>query len=124
MRRRPPRDSMAAASLLAVAFVVLLIVLLLADDARGSNYARARAAVCDVFGKHCAAALRVVRCETGGTFSPWATGSAGERGIFQIHPVHFGWLDERRLWIPRYNARIAFRLSHGGHDWSAWTCRP
>jgi Lysozyme like domain len=86
--------------------------------------ARIKAIVCRVFGPRCGAALRVASCETGGTFYPRARGSAGERGLFQIHPVHFGWLNERRLYEPRYNARAAFRLSRGGRDWSHWTCRP
>jgi hypothetical protein len=75
-----------------------------------------------VFGRYWAQALRVARCES--HLNPRAHGSAGERGIFQIHPVHFGWIDERRLWQPLYNARIAYRMSRGGRDWSAWTCRP
>jgi soluble lytic murein transglycosylase-like protein len=68
--------------------------------------------------------MRVASCETGGTFNPRAVGRAGERGLFQIHPVHFGRLDERRLFERRYNARVAYRMSRGGRDWSPWTCQP
>jgi hypothetical protein len=89
-----------------------------------SPRARAKAVVCDVFGSRCAAAMRVVACETGGTFDPHAVGDAGERGLFQIHPVHFGRLDAGRLFERRYNALFAYRLSRGGRDWSAWTCKP
>lgn len=67
-------------------------------------------------------ALRIVDCETGHTYSGRTRGSAGERGWFQIHPVHFGWLDENRLWDVRYNSSIARRLSRHGRDWSPWTC--
>lgn len=110
---------------LAVAGAVVLVLALLAvvaeaDGARRSTHA----AVCSVFGVRCPAAWRVVRCETGGTFNPRSMGDAGERGLFQIHPVHFGWLNERRLFEPRYNARAAYRLSHGGRNWSHWTCQP
>ena len=80
-------------------------------------------AVCRVFRSRCAVAWRIAGCETGGTYDPHALGGDGERGLFQIHPVHFGWLNERRLWEPAYNARAAFRLSHGGRDWGAWSCR-
>lgn len=73
-----------------------------------------------VFGAHAGRALRVARCES--RLWPHARGSAGERGIFQIHPVHFGWLDEGRLWQPWYNAKIAWRLSRGGTSWGPWTC--
>ena len=68
--------------------------------------------------------MRVVACETGGTYDRHALGDAGERGLFQIHPVHFRWVDEARLFERSYNARIAYRLSRGGRDWRAWTCRP
>lgn len=56
--------------------------------------------------------------------SPRALGSAGERGLFQIHPVHFARFDPGRLFQPRYNARAAFVLSRGGRDWTPWTCKP
>ena len=68
------------------------------------------------------AALRVAECES--HMSPRAVGAAGERGLFQIHPVHFSWLDEARLFEARYNSQIAFRMSRGGTNWSAWTCKP
>lgn len=67
-------------------------------------------------------ALAIVRCETGGTYSNRTLGSASERGIFQIHPVHFGWVNEARLWDVRYNSRIAKRLSRNGTNWRPWTC--
>ena len=117
MSRRVPAVILLCAFLLVVALVSI-------DGAQGGNYQRVKAAVCEVFGPRCSAALRVVACETGGTYSPWARGSAGERGIFQIHPVHFGWVDEAALWLPGYNAQIAYRLSRGGRDWSHWSCRP
>lgn len=81
-----------------------------------------RSTICHVFGSRCPAAIRVARCES--RLNPRALGRAGERGLFQIHPVHFGWVDERRLFEPLYNARIAFRLSRGGRSWAHWTCRP
>jgi hypothetical protein len=69
-------------------------------------------------------AIRVARCETGGTFNPRAVGRAGERGLFQIHPVHFGWAQPWRLFDPVWNARVAYRLSRGGTSWRAWSCKP
>jgi hypothetical protein len=71
-----------------------------------------------------AAAIRVAACETGGTFNRKAVGDAGERGLFQIHPVHFNWANPARLFNADYNAWAAARLSHGGRDWTAWVCRP
>ena len=63
-------------------------------------------------------------CETGGTYDPRAVGRAGERGWFQIHPVHRSWVDWGRLFDPFYNTRVAYRLSRGGTNWRPWTCRP
>ena len=84
-----------------------------------------RSAICSVFtGTRCGPAIRVATCETGGTLYPRALGRAGERGLFQIHPVHFRTFDRRRLFEILYNVRAAFRLSRGGRDWSPWTCQP
>lgn len=107
-----------------VVAVAVLILLFLITDSAGASRATVKATICEVFGPRCAPALRVAYCETGGTFYPRALGRAGERGLFQIHPIHFGWLDETKLWLPGYNSLIAYRLSRGGRDWSAWTCRP
>lgn len=82
-----------------------------------------RSAICSVFtGSRCGPAIRVARCES--RLYPRAVGSAGERGLFQIHPVHFRTFSARRLFEVLYNVRAAFRLSRGGRDWSPWTCRP
>lgn len=85
-------------------------------------------AIRSVFGARAPAAIRVARCETGGTFNPNALGRAGERGIFQLHPVHRGWIDRlygwHRMFEPLWNARAAYRLSRGGTNWRPWTCRP
>ena len=76
----------------------------------------------EVFGVNAGPALAVAWCES--RFDPSITGAAGERGLFQIHPVHWGWLDEDRLFDPLYNAQMAYELSQGGTDWSSWTCQP
>jgi hypothetical protein len=68
----------------------------------------------------------VAYCETGGTFDPLAVGHLGERGLFQIHPIHASrWPDYWDNWSdPRRNAEMAYDLSAGGTDWSRWSCRP
>ena len=104
--------------------VLLIAVFTVVAEADGASKAQIKRTVCEVFRSHCGDALRVASCETGGTFDPRARGSAGERGLFQIHPIHFAWLKEWRLWQPRYNARIAYRLSRHGTNWSHWACRP
>jgi hypothetical protein len=99
------------------------ILLLSVGLGKASAYSRARHIVYSVFPRATApAALRVVRCETGGTFSPWAHNRSGASGLFQIMPFHVA--SPRRLFEPWFNARVALRLSHGGRDWSPWVCRP
>lgn len=61
-------------------------------------------------------AYRIALCESNG--NPNATGAAGERGWFQLHPVH-GALSTYDPWG---NVQGAFIISSGGTDWSAWTC--
>lgn len=63
------------------------------------------------------AALAVFWCES--KWSPNATGAAGERGIAQIHPIHHD-----STYDPLGNMLAAYRISSGGYDWSAWSCRP
>lgn len=60
-------------------------------------------------------ALVIARCESG--WNTGATGSAGERGLFQIHPIHFD-----STYDTLGNVRAAYRISSGGRDWSAWSC--
>jgi soluble lytic murein transglycosylase-like protein len=79
------------------------------------------------FGPNADAALRVAWCES--RYDPFAVGAAGERGIFQIHPVHIGNLARLGLsWDAMFdaeaNATYAAYLSRGGTDWSHWTCKP
>jgi hypothetical protein len=92
-------------------------------DARTWTPAQIKQVIRHQFGARGGKAIAVARCETGGTFDNHAIGSAGERSIFQIHPVHFDWANPRRLYAdPVYATRIAYRLSRAGTDWSAWSC--
>lgn len=60
-------------------------------------------------------ALAVAQCESG--LNQYATGAAGERGIFQIHPIHN---DSTYDYLG--NVRAAYRISGGGVNWGAWSC--
>lgn len=62
--------------------------------------------------------LRVMWCESRG--DPNATGAAGEMGLMQIMPR---WHPDA-TYDPEGNLRAAYRISSGGTDWSAWTCKP
>lgn len=65
----------------------------------------------------------IVRCES--TFNPHAVGSAGERGLTQVHPVHrprieamgFTWDD---MFDPRANLDVAYSIwsEQGTRPWS------
>jgi len=69
--------------------------------------------------------LRVVRCETGGTFDPYSVGRSGELGAAQLAPwgelrrfYAWGYLDPFSPWQSvRF---LAQRLSMGGAR--AWSC--
>jgi hypothetical protein len=67
----------------------------------------------------------IVRCETGGTYSPYAVGRLGELGAAQLAP----WGELRRFYQWGYDdpfspyqavAFLAQRLKQGGAR--AWTC--
>jgi hypothetical protein len=77
-----------------------------------------------VFEAKAPAALSVARCES--HLDPRAVGKARERGLFQIHPIHRSWLGPlwARLFHPRVNAEVAWRMSKHGTDWGPWTCKP
>jgi len=69
----------------------------------------------------CATALRVAECESG--LNPRAVGSAGERGLFQVHPVHRAWLGARwdQLFDPAVNVAVAFEM-WTTQGWGPWSC--
>lgn len=62
-------------------------------------------------------ALRIMDCESKG--DPNAIGAQGELGLFQIMPY---WHPDATL-DPTGNVLAAYRISNGGRDWSAWSCR-
>ena len=115
---------------LAIAGCVVLLIAVIAACADAKAAPRStqyRPLVCRVFGAHCGAAWAVVRCESGGARWAW---SGADAGLFQAnYAAHhrpgesvasFRSRHARVLW----HIRWAYRLSHGGTDWSAWTCKP
>jgi hypothetical protein len=108
-----------------------------------SSYQRAKKIVYSIFPSDTeAAALRVVGCETGGTYNEWSYNSSGASGYFQILQGNAGrrlydaptWDSRSKLgivipsghalFLPWTNTKVAYYLSKGGHDWHEWTCRP
>lgn len=87
-----------------------------------SPYQQALRAVCFYFGKHCSDAMRVTKCETGGTYSVWAH-NGQYHGIFQMgkhERATYG--DSNDVWGQAKAAHAYFIAS--GSDWSPWSCKP
>lgn len=89
-----------------------------------SSYSAVRSAVSRVFGGYAGQAMHVVRCETGGTYSVWAS-NGQYQGLFQMG----NW--ERRTYghgsTALAQAKAAYRyFVASGRDWSPWDpkCRP
>ena len=111
---------------LIIAVVVACIIALIWQSAARAHwrpgYHNVQHAVKMYFGSHWYDAMRVVRCETGGTYSVWAQ-NGQYRGLFQMG----SW--ERRTyghgnnpWAQARAAAAYFRAS--GSDWSPWECKP
>ena len=81
-------------------------------------------AICATFVDDCAKALSVVYCES--RFNPGTVGAAGERGLFQIHPVHIPYLQDRGMaWDDMFSvsANIAYAYDlYSRSGWGPWTC--
>lgn len=79
-------------------------------------------AIVETFGSRSGKACAVAWCESTG-WDNSAIGAAGEVSYFQIHPIHFSRYSRWRLiedeW---YAAEVAYEMSSGGRDWSAWSC--
>ena len=78
-----------------------------------------------VFGKDAIDALKVAKCES--NYRPHALGGVGERGVFQIHPIHtrriesLGW-SFNDMFDYKKNTRLAYILFKE-QGWGPWTCR-
>ena len=71
-------------------------------------------------------ALAVAHCES--SLDPTAVGDLGERGLFQIHPVHDWRFDslfggDADAHDPTQNASVALTVWNE-FGWAAWTCQP
>lgn len=72
-----------------------------------------------VFGPHWRAAACIAHYESTDGHDLY---NGPSRGPWQINTAAHPWVNPHRLvtdWV--YSARVAFRLSSGGRDWSAWT---
>lgn len=146
-RHRNPDASLAVALVLIGAFVVALALAVAADARpRETLYEKARRIVYATFPDSTQdAALRVVGCETGYTYSEWSYNRSGASGYFQILQGNAGrllkydpaWPDGNKhggklllipsgtkLFLPWTNTRVALFLSHGGTDFHEWVCKP
>jgi hypothetical protein len=82
----------------------------------------AKAAIKATFGPYSAQALRVVNCETGGTYST-AARNGQYLGLFQMGSYARGRYGHSPTALGQ--ARAAWRyFVESGRDWSPWSCRP
>lgn len=75
--------------------------------------------IVDVFGAHANDACYVAWRES--KFRAGATGALGEKGYFQIHPIH----GAGSSYDPVTNTLYAYEISNGGTNWCGhwkWTC--
>jgi hypothetical protein len=72
-------------------------------------------------GQNLRQAWAIVMRESGGRED--AISRTNDYGIFQLNKRAHGkqdWWDDKKLLTREYNAKIAFRMSQGGNNWSAW----
>lgn len=91
---------------------------------------QAHRAVCHYFrGYLCSQAMAVVRCETGGTYSPWAQ-NGQYVDIFQMgysERKRYGWhVRGSSVWLA---AKAAYNyymdeVRRGIYGWNPWSCKP
>lgn len=88
-----------------------------ADSSR-SNYVSAQKAVCFYFGPNCGMAMKIVKCETGGTYAPWSA-NGQYRGIFQMgssERATYG--DGNNVWAQAKAAFAYFKA--GNYSFDPW----
>jgi len=79
-----------------------------------------RSAICAVF-HPCGEALSVAACETGNTFSIWASNGGTYLGLFQFGPY------ARAKYGFAWNAYLQAKYAHDYYvdaGWGPWSCRP
>lgn len=93
------------------------------------EYLAAKRAVCYYFGKECKNAMAVVKCETAGTYSPWAT-NGQYVNIFQMgysERKRFGWHSAgSSVWKAAKAAKgyYDYEVRNGKWGWTPWSCKP
>ena len=121
-----------------LALALVIAGLYLVGSVKAASWkAKAKAVIYSTFPKATRdAAFRVVGCETGYSYLPWAyNSSSGASGYFQILQGNAGRVlhyhggtmtipSGKALFDPWVNARVALFLSRGGTDWHEWSCRP
>lgn len=107
--------------MLMVVICALVVILQAKASGETSYYMQAKRAVCYYFGDYCSQAMAVARCETGGTYWPWAS-NGQYLGIFQMgshERARYGHGPD--VWS---QARAAYHyFVDSGRDWSPWACR-
>lgn len=72
-------------------------------------------------GKNLRQAWAIAMRESGG--NPRSISSTGDYGVFQFNRAAHSsqpWWDSRKLLTPKYNIKVAYRVSKGGKTWYMW----
>lgn len=118
-----------------IATGIILAALALAAPASADNYGCKSPSQCEAMTKIIYAqfgsgwqgrtAVCIARAESG--LNPraanWRDANGGSHGLFQINGIH-RWAygkGAHSIYDPRWNAKVAYRLSRGGNLWGAWT---
>ena len=68
-------------------------------------------------------AQRIIDCETGGTWNPWAIGTLGELGLWQIWPKYHVDKFDGPWYSPYWNTEAAVDVyREAGYSFSPWSC--
>jgi hypothetical protein len=80
--------------------------------------------IIEVFGENSESALKIAQCESGVRDNAIGDRSLNPSsyGIFQIRAFSSRGTPEQLL-DAEYNIQYAYRMSGGGTNWSAWTCK-
>jgi hypothetical protein len=107
---------------LATAALVALVAVTEAREAGATPRQQAVNAIRQVFGRYADQAIRVVDCETGGTFSVYAR-NGQYLGLFQMGDYARGRYGH--AWTALGQARAAYRyFVDTGRSWRPWSCKP
>ena len=106
----------------AIVLALVLLATVATSSAQASSVEERKQVICKVFGRYCSQALAVARCESGWSYSLYAS-NGQYQGMFQMgssERARYGHGNN-----PWAQSRAAYRyFVASGRDWSPWACKP